>query len=99
MYAIAFDMIVADLEKYYGKSYHNAYYEISNILQEYNFYRTQGSVYLSENTDMANLMEAIQTLSETEWFANSVRDIRAFRVENWSDFTRIVTKKATKSRE
>ena len=95
MYAIAFDMTVADLEKYYGKPYNNAYYEISNVLQEYNFFRAQGSVYLSENSDMANLMEAIQALGDIEWFANSVRDIRAFKIEDWSNFTRIVKKKAT----
>lgn len=74
---------------------HNAYYEISNVLQEFGFYRTQGSVYLSANSDMANLMEAIQTLSDIEWFANSVKDIRGFRVEDWSNFTKLVKKKAT----
>ncbi|MCO7319835.1 virulence protein, partial [Riemerella anatipestifer] len=69
--------------------------EISNILQEFGFFRTQGSVYLNNNSDMANLMEAIQTLSEVEWFANSVRDIRGFRVEDWSNFTKLVKRKAT----
>ncbi|NHW58375.1 virulence protein [Escherichia coli] len=95
MYAITFDMVISDLEKYYGKAYNNAYYEISNILQEFGFFRTQGSVYLNNNSDMANLMEAIQTLSEVEWFANSVRDIRGFRVEDWSNFTKLVKRKAT----
>lgn len=57
MYAIAFDMAISDLEKYYGKPYNNAYYEISNILQDFEFYRMQGSLYLSTNADMANLME------------------------------------------
>lgn len=95
MYAIAFDMVISDLEKYYGKPYNNAYYEISNVLQDFEFYRMQGSLYLSTNTDMANLMEAIQTLSEIEWFANSVRDIRGFRVEDWSNFTKLVKKKAS----
>ncbi|MBT0552608.1 virulence-associated protein [Riemerella anatipestifer] len=95
MYAITFDMVISDLEKYYGKPYNNAYYEISNILQEFGFFRTQGSVYLNNNSDMANLMEAIQTLSEVEWFANSVRDIRGFRVEDWSNFTKLVKRKAT----
>ncbi|MRQ23691.1 virulence protein [Riemerella anatipestifer] len=68
---------------------------MSNILQEFGFFRTQGSVYLNNNSDMANLMEAIQTLSEVEWFANSVRDIRGFRVEDWSNFTKLVKRKAT----
>lgn len=26
-------------------------------------------------------------LKDIEWFKNSVRDIRAFKVEDWSDFT------------
>jgi virulence-associated protein VapD len=33
---------------------------------------------------MANLMD---TLTDLLWFPSSVRDIRAFRVEQWSDFT------------
>ena len=81
-------------KKNFLKQYKN-YYEISNVLQEYNFFRAQGSVYLRENSDLANLMEAIQALADIEWFANSVRDIRAFKIEDWSNFTRIVKKKAT----
>ena len=54
---------------------------------KYAFYNTQGSVYLSENRDMANLFKAIEALKNIKWFCLSVRDIRAFRVEDWSDFT------------
>ena len=38
--------------------------------------------------DMANLFAAIYALKKIAWFKASVRDIRAFKVENWSDFTR-----------
>ena len=31
MYALAFDMSISDLEKYYGKPYNNAYFEIATI--------------------------------------------------------------------
>jgi len=93
MFAIAFDMSIAQLKEHYGQPYNNAYYEISEILEEYEFYNTQGSVYLTQNTDMANLFEAIDTLSSIGWFQNSVRDIRAFRVEDWSDFTGYVKRK------
>ena len=48
MFAISFDMLIADLKDNYGESYNNAYYEISVVLEEYDFYRAQGSVYLSE---------------------------------------------------
>jgi virulence-associated protein VapD len=90
MFAISFDMVISDLKKYYGEPYNNAYYEISVILENFNFFRTQGSVYLSEVNDMSNLVDAIDALTEKEWFANSVRDIRAFRIEDWSNFTDFV---------
>lgn len=54
------------------------------------FYNTQGSVYLTDKDDMANLFAAIYALRKITWFKSSVRDIRAFKVENWSDFTQIV---------
>jgi virulence-associated protein VapD len=47
----------------------------------------QGSVYISENEDLANLVMAMNALKALPWFPVSVRDIRAFRVEQWSDFT------------
>ena len=28
MYALAFDMVISDLQKYYGEPYNKAYYEI-----------------------------------------------------------------------
>lgn len=87
MFAIAFDMVVKDLRTYYGEPYNNAYYDISVLMEKYEFYRTQGSVYLSANADFSNLVRAMNALKATPWFTKSVRDIRAFRVENWSDFT------------
>ncbi len=90
MFAIAFDMVIADLKLYYGEPYNNAYFEIKNELRKYDFYNTQGSVYLSKNSDMANLFRAINGLKEIGWFKKSVRDIRTFRVEDWSDFTKFV---------
>jgi len=87
MYAISFDMLISELKQNYGDPYNNAYYEISNVLRKYDFYNTQGSVYLSQNTDMANLFRAMNALKKITWFKNSVRDIRAFRVEDWSNFT------------
>jgi virulence-associated protein VapD len=95
MFAISFDMVISDLKKYYGEPYNNAYYEISTTLDKYNFFRTQGSVYISEINDMSNLVDAIDALTDKEWFANSVRDIRAFRIEDWSNFTSRAKRKAT----
>ncbi len=36
---------------------------------------------------MTNLFKAINALKNIEWFRESVRDIRAFRIEDWSNFT------------
>ncbi|MBR2154226.1 MAG: virulence protein [Bacteroidaceae bacterium] len=90
MFAIAFDMDIKALRTVYGEPYNNAYYEIKILLRQYDFYNAQGSVYLTERGDMANLFSAISALKNTSWFKSSVRDIRAFKVENWSDFTEIV---------
>ena len=90
MYAIAFDMFVSQLVENYGEPYNNAYYEIKQILGDYDFMNLQGSVYLTTNPSMVNLYNAIRALSSIEWFRSSVRDIRAFKVEDWSDFTETV---------
>ena len=87
MYAISFDMLISDFRENYGDPYNNAYYEISNLLEKFDFYRTQGSVYLSQNNDLADLTRAMLALKSLTWFQKSVRDIRAFKVEDWSDFT------------
>ncbi|MFW5754130.1 MAG: virulence protein [Marinilabiliaceae bacterium] len=87
MFAIAFDMVITDLKEHFGEPYNNAYFEIKTELRQYDFFNTQGSVYLSENSDMANLFRAIDALKKIEWFKKSVRDIRVFRVEDWSNFT------------
>jgi virulence-associated protein VapD len=39
---------------------------------------------------MAHLFQAIMALKGMTWFPASVRDIRAFRIEQWSDFTPIM---------
>ncbi|MBQ2561836.1 MAG: virulence protein [Muribaculaceae bacterium] len=90
MFAIAFDMDINELRQSYGEPYNNAYYEIKILLRNFDFYNTQGSVYLTDKNDMTNLFSAIIALKNTSWFKKSVRDIRAFKVENWSDFTQLV---------
>lgn len=92
MFAIAFDMVIDDLKKNYGEPYNNAYYDISKVLRNFGFSNAQGSVYLSQDNDMLNLYNAIDALREIEWFKKSVRDIRAFKVEDWSNFTQLFKK-------
>jgi virulence-associated protein VapD len=90
MYAVAFDLVVADTEQQHPRGVSQAYADIGAILNEHGFRRVQGSLYVTENENMANLFLAIQALRARAWFPKSVRDIRAFRIEQWSDFTTIV---------
>jgi virulence-associated protein VapD len=89
MYAVAFDLTVGDTEKYHPKGVSQAYTEIGAVLAEHGSRRVQGSLYITDSEDMANLFLAIESLRARAWFPMSVRDIRAFRVEQWSDFTAV----------
>lgn len=92
MYAIAFDLKIDDLKKNYGEPYNGAYDEIRQELEALGFEWTQGSVYINSdnNNSLTTVYKAINRLSQIDWFKKSVRDIRAFKVEDWSDFTEIV---------
>ncbi len=92
MYAVSFDLTVGDTEKHHPKGVSQAYTEIGAVLGEHGFRRVQGSLYVTDNEDMANLFLAIQSLRTRSWFPKSVRDIRAFRIDQWSDFTAMVKK-------
>ena len=92
MYAIAFDLKIDDLKKTYGEPYNRAYDEIKQELEALGFDWTQGGVYMSvaKETTLTKVYKATNRLSAIDWFKKSVRDIRAFKVEDWSDFTDIV---------
>ncbi len=83
-------MVISDLKKHYGEPYNNAYFEIKEVLRRNGFNWVQGSTYLTESDDLGNVIKAIMALSKINWFKKSVRDIRGYKVENWSDFTDIV---------
>ena len=92
MYAIAFDLKIDDLKREYGEPYNKAYDEVRQELEKLGFEWTQGSVYINrdEKNTLTTVYKAITRLSNISWFKKSVRDIRAFKVEDWSDFTSIV---------
>ncbi|MBQ6975720.1 MAG: virulence protein [Selenomonadaceae bacterium] len=92
MFALAFDLKIDDLKREYGDPYNRAYDEIRQELEHLGFEWTQGSVYISksEKDTLTTVYKAINKLSKIDWFKKSVRDIRAFKVEDWSDFTDIV---------
>jgi virulence-associated protein VapD len=94
MFAIAFDLTVAKVKKHHPQGVSRAYVEIGRELRTKGFDRKQGSVYLTNRNDLANLFAAIRALESLSWFPFCVRDIRGFRVEEWSDFTAMVTERA-----
>jgi len=87
MYAIAFDLSIAETRKHHPKGVTAAYGDIAATLERFQFRGVQGSVYVCDSEDMANLFQAVTALKALPWFPASVRDIRAFRIEQWSDFT------------
>jgi virulence-associated protein VapD len=90
LFAIAFDLTIAEVERLHPRSVAAAYSEIGRVLSGYGFAWAQGSVYIAKHEDLANVYEAITALRTLPWLPQSVRDIRVFRVEQWSDFTSIV---------
>ncbi|MBD3817127.1 MAG: virulence factor [Halothiobacillus sp. 14-56-357] len=89
MYAIAFDLKVADLELHYsGNSYNNAYGDIKKFLATKGFSRQQGSVYFgdSDKVDAVKCVMAVNALSnQYPWFKQCVTDIRMLRIEENND--------------
>ncbi len=90
MFSIAFDLVVKDTLRNHPDGVSQAYADIGNCLAQYGFDRVQGSLYITRDDDLSNLFQAILALKAMPWFPNSVRDIRAFKVEHWSDFTRMI---------
>ena len=90
MYALSFDMVISDLKLYYGEPYNNTYYEKKEILKKSGFEWIQGSTYMTRTNDLSALVKAVMLLSKIDWFKKSVRDIRGYKVDDWSNFTDIV---------
>lgn len=93
MYAISFDMEVSKLKKNYWEPYNWAYDDIRKTMDSLWFNWVQWSLYLAKENQnsLTTVYKSIDRLKNIDWFKKSVRDIRAFKVEDWSDFTEIVT--------
>lgn len=87
MFAIAFDLLWNQTKQSHPKGLPQAYTEIGVVLNRYGFHRAQGSVYTSTGDSLVNVTLAMIALKALPWFPICVRDIRAFKVEHWSDFT------------
>ena len=87
MFAIAFDLVTARVAAHHPASISKAYTDIGRIMGKHGFEWIQGSVYLTEDDDLSKISFVMEALKAMPWFPLSVRDIRAFRVEDKSDFT------------
>jgi virulence-associated protein VapD len=90
MFAIAYDLVVADAQMHHPRGHRQAYLDIASTLRKFGFERVQRSVFASRDEDLARLFSAISELRGLDWFRRSVRNIRAFRVERGADCTTIV---------
>ncbi len=80
MFAISIDIEATQMQKEH----------VSSVLGNYGFYPSIGGMYLCESSDMVVMFSAIDALRDLPWFTEKVRDVKAFRVENWSDFTELI---------
>jgi virulence-associated protein VapD len=90
MFAIAYDMTVADAQQHHPRGHRQAYSDIESTLRKFGFERVQRSVFAANDDDLASLFDALIALRSLDWFGRSVKDVRAFRVERGSDFTTVM---------
>ncbi len=87
MFAITCILDENATERHHPTGFADAEREICRTLRPFGFERQQNDIYLCDIEDLANLFDAMTALKALPWFSASVRDIRGFRVEQWSDFT------------
>jgi len=90
MFAIAFDLIESAADRHHPKTLAQAYEDVRGVLAIQGFDRIRDSFYVSRSEDLTGLLSAVMALKALPWFPPSVRDIRAFKIEQWSDFTAMV---------
>jgi len=90
MFAVAFDPQVEETVEAHPRGLRQAYLDVETTLGRFGFVRVQGSVYVSEDEDLTKVVRAMNALKALPWFPASVRDIRAFRIEQWSDVTSLM---------
>lgn len=90
MYALSFDMNTVELREHYGEPISKAYYDIKKLLYKNGFEWIQGSTYITKEGDMSTLFSVMLQLKQIDWFTKSVRDIRGYKIEDWSDFTKLI---------
>jgi virulence-associated protein VapD len=87
MFAITFDLIIAEVKVHHPKAVNRAYEEVRRTLAKNGFVWKQGSVYINPDGGLVELFSAINDLKALPRFPASVRELRAFRMENNSEFS------------
>ena len=87
MYAISFDLETNKLKNL--NDYPALYQEVNNTLTQLGFINKQGSVYIGETANLTAVYKAINALKSIDNFNKTVRDIRAFKVEDYSNFNEV----------
>ncbi len=90
MYALSFDMNTTELKECYPKRISNAYNEIKKILYNNGFEWIQGCTYIIQDGAKSNLFSVMMKLKQIDWFRQSVRDIRDYKLKDWSNFTKLI---------
>jgi virulence-associated protein VapD len=89
MYAIAFDLDTAALERHYpGNTSSNAYGDIRRVFESYGFRWQQGSLYFGDASvlNAVTCVLAVQdVVKQHPWFRAVVSDIRMMRIEDTND--------------
>ncbi len=89
-FVIAFDLNVKLANQHHPKRSQQAYEDIAKTLVRFGSRRVQGSVYASDHEELDRLFEAISALKALGWFGQCVNNVRAFRVEQGADLTRLM---------
>ena len=90
MFGIAFDLDYKAADRVHPKGSRQAYKDLERALGKHGFKRVQQSLFLAPSNDLAALFVAIEAVKALPWIAEVVRDLRAFRLEDDSDFTAII---------
>ena len=92
MFALAFDLDVEEADKRQPKSSRQAYADIEKIMGQHGFHRIQWSVFAADTDDLTRLFQVPMALRDLPWRGPCLKDLRAFRTDKGSDFTKIVKK-------
>ena len=87
MFAIGFDLLWHQTKAAHPQGVSQAYTDVGAVLDRYGFSRVQGSGYVPEGDSLVDVTLAMNALKALPWFPTCVRDVRACKVEHWSDFT------------